>query len=47
MLEPVGLGVHLVQRQAQRLGEVALEQAVVRRTSSAARRPACVSTTPR
>ena len=29
MLEPVGLGVHLVERQPERVGEILLEQAVV------------------
>ena len=29
MLEPVGFGVHLVQAEAERLGQILLEQAVV------------------
>ena len=47
MLEPVGLGVHFLQRQAKRLGEVALEQPVVAEHLEGASRPTGVSTTPR
>ena len=47
VLEHLGLGMDHVVGHAQRLGEVGLDQAVVRITSRATFSPAGVSVTPR
>ena len=47
VLEPVGLVVHLVHLQAERLREVELEQPVMADHLDATRSPAAVSATPR
>ena len=46
VLEPLGLGMHLVPGKAERLHEVELEQAVVADDLERRLRPASVSETP-
>ena len=46
VLEPVGLGVHLVEREAEPVGQVALEEPVVPEDLECAPTPSSVSATP-